>query len=833
LTAKRSFLIDGHYGSSGEIVSDPSLIVDSGNGRPIPEEGATGVYAKDFSSSYKGAVYVVAGSSGQLSSAPLNHPAMYISLENLGAMVIDVYGSRLDGAFIGANGVVEDRFTLVHDPESFPPGILWAKAHDTNTLELRFTEPLDSATAQTSANYIVDGGLTVNVAALSADFRSVSLSMSPMTPGVQYSVTVTGVQGDRSGIAIPPPGAQAQFSFSSQTVQFQNGVSPDAGYAGTQDTYLRETSPIFNFGNETLLMADALATDPNNGQSGELVSLLSWDLSGIPGNATIDEAAVVLDVAETSPEPYLLFEMNSPWQENTATWNTNGDPAHRGTTVLGSLDPSQTGPRTVTLNSAGRSIIEAWVQGAVPNHGFVLASSGTTNGIDIHSSEGTAVSRPMLTVTYSIPTAPPGNAPTLNTVGEQNVPEGGLLHIPLIASDPDEEDTIALSALNLPAFAQFTDNGDGSGMITIQPGFSDAGTYPAIAVATDNSGLFDYDSFNIAVTDAPGGPLHVGAFTLEIVIESQKTLSSKTRFTQFARAQVTVTEENGQPAFGAQVEGRWAGSFDTREVSGFTDAGGNVIFDSLPTSHTSQGQYIFTVTHISLPGFMYDSAANDATSLCIDTAGADCSTNAADPPAPIDPSAQSGNGTVGLAWDYGTADGFNVYRSSTNGGPYDLRGTAIRQEFSDASVLPGQSYHYVVTALVGGVESPQSSQASVTVSGTPLPAMNVTEPISVIITKKKKVQRGNALLEILDTNGVPVDGALVRVKWDVIKSDDSIIPLPEAAATTLADGTAILVSEKYWARTGDRFRATVLGVSKPGYNYALPVPAPFGEIIAD
>jgi hypothetical protein len=211
---ERSFLIDGHYGTSLELDS-PSMVLDPGNGWPFPEAGATGPYTKDYSESFlnKGAVYAVAGTGGQVSPAELNHPAMHISLAELGSMVIDVYGDTLDGTFLGADGVIKDHFTLIHTPKTYPPTILWAKAHDETTVELRFTETLDALFAQTLANYSINGGLTLNAVALSADFRSVMLSLSPMTPGTQYTVTVSGVKGVRPGSTIPLPGIQALFRF--------------------------------------------------------------------------------------------------------------------------------------------------------------------------------------------------------------------------------------------------------------------------------------------------------------------------------------------------------------------------------------------------------------------------------------------------------------------------------------------------------------------------------------------------------------------------------------------------------------------------------------------
>jgi len=64
----------------------------------------------------------------------------------------------------------------------------------------------------------------------------------------------------------------------------------------------------------------------------------------------------------------------------------------------------------------------------------------------------------------------------------------------------------------------------------------------------------------------------------------------------------------------------------------------------------------------------------------------------------------SGSGTVG----------YNVYRGSTAGGPYNKINSALdaTPAYSDDSVLAGQTYYYVATAVDGsGMESPYSNEA--------------------------------------------------------------------------------------------------------------------------
>jgi len=105
---ERSFLLDGHYGASATL--QPTMRLDQGDGRPAGD----GFYGKPTAGKapHEGAVYVVAGSAGSVGGGSLDHPAMHVSLNNLGSFVFDVDGDRLDAKFVGLTGI-EDEFTLV------------------------------------------------------------------------------------------------------------------------------------------------------------------------------------------------------------------------------------------------------------------------------------------------------------------------------------------------------------------------------------------------------------------------------------------------------------------------------------------------------------------------------------------------------------------------------------------------------------------------------------------------------------------------------------------------------------------------------------------------
>ncbi|HAM72375.1 MAG TPA: hypothetical protein DCM86_12095 [Verrucomicrobiales bacterium] len=109
---ERSYLLDGHYGLSSTF--KPSMARDAGDGS---EEGS-GPYLKasDGHTGHEGAVYVVAGNAGWTGEGgygALDHPAMYMGVNELGSLVIDVDGPRLDLRFLRMDGVTADRFTIL------------------------------------------------------------------------------------------------------------------------------------------------------------------------------------------------------------------------------------------------------------------------------------------------------------------------------------------------------------------------------------------------------------------------------------------------------------------------------------------------------------------------------------------------------------------------------------------------------------------------------------------------------------------------------------------------------------------------------------------------
>jgi len=112
---ERSFLLDRHYGYSPSL--SPTNKLNAGSGR----ESGTGAYAKPVGGPipHQGAVYAVVGSSGQISGGSLNHPAMFVSLNNPGSMVLDISSNRLDAKFLREDGTTNDDFAILK--LNYPP----------------------------------------------------------------------------------------------------------------------------------------------------------------------------------------------------------------------------------------------------------------------------------------------------------------------------------------------------------------------------------------------------------------------------------------------------------------------------------------------------------------------------------------------------------------------------------------------------------------------------------------------------------------------------------------------------------------------------------------
>ena len=186
---ERSFLMNGHYGTSDTFTE--SMKKDGGDGRV----DGTGEYQKSTleSNPNEGTVYVVAGSSGQVGHRSLNHPAMFISLNVLGSMVLDVNGSRLDAMFLDSTGVIRDYFSIVKNGAEALPTLTISSPDATATEAGPTTGSFlltrtGSTAAALAVNYTIGGTATKG-----SDYQSLPQSVTIPSGSSTVTIIVTPI----------------------------------------------------------------------------------------------------------------------------------------------------------------------------------------------------------------------------------------------------------------------------------------------------------------------------------------------------------------------------------------------------------------------------------------------------------------------------------------------------------------------------------------------------------------------------------------------------------------------------------------------------------------
>jgi hypothetical protein len=93
---------------------------------------------------------------------------------------------------------------------------------------------------------------------------------------------------------------------------------------------------------------------------------------------------------------------------------------------------------------------------------------------------------------------------------------------------------------------------------------------------------------------------------------------------------------------------------------------------------------------------------------------------------PASLTAVSGNAQIVLTWASSPgASGYQVKRSQSKGGPYTVVTTVSGSTFTDTDVVNGKKYFYVVSAMIGSVESKNSVEVQAT------PSKNTVEPPTI------------------------------------------------------------------------------------------------------
>ena len=96
-------------------------------------------------------------------------------------------------------------------------------------------------------------------------------------------------------------------------------------------------------------------------------------------------------------------------------------------------------------------------------------------------------------------------SPTIAALADIEMDENSIAAVQVVATDPDG-DAIGLQAIALPSFASFSDNGDGTAGILLQPDFFDGGSYSVTVRAADPDASQDEATFAVNVSNVNRPP---------------------------------------------------------------------------------------------------------------------------------------------------------------------------------------------------------------------------------------------------------------------------------------------------------------------------------------
>lgn len=209
--------------------------------------------------------------------------------------------------------------TLTVTPVSKPLSLLYATgSKDFRGVRVWFSDPVDPATAQTASNYQLSGGLTIASATLVAPKGSpgdnmVDLVTSAQTPGLAYTLTVSGVKDQSAAGTTVAPGSTAQFSswtLSPGYLLFEHWDGLPGAADSDIDTALAD--PRVVSGKPTTLgylsRFDTRSFFSDDSHENHLVRISGWITPAESGDYYFflradDAARLYLSINETLPDP--------------------------------------------------------------------------------------------------------------------------------------------------------------------------------------------------------------------------------------------------------------------------------------------------------------------------------------------------------------------------------------------------------------------------------------------------------------------------------------------------------------------------------------------------
>lgn len=194
-----------------------------------------------------------------------------------------------------------------------------------------------------------------------------------------YSSPVVGGDDDQPLPDSPitpdsPPTPDAMVSQDSMTPDTMAPQPQTSDHVATQDTWIDEDFRNTPHGNDLALLTD--------GAPRLAVTLMRFDLSGLPTTSTIVSAELHIFTTSDEGETVTVFPMLESWSEGSATYNarsigvawqgTGATPPSRGTTMVAEFRPID--ENTEFAVEFDTNTVQTWVTNPETNFGIAITS---------------------------------------------------------------------------------------------------------------------------------------------------------------------------------------------------------------------------------------------------------------------------------------------------------------------------------------------------------------------------------------------------------------------------------------------------------------------------